>query len=83
MHVEDVVGADRVCSGRLDGLVAATVQDEPERRAQARSAVELEEGEIVTPGQELDPCSGDALVADGAAMPVREREEVVQRIHPR
>ena len=49
---------------------------------QAR-AVDLEEGEVVAPGQELDPVGGDALLADGAGDPVRERAEVVQRIHPR
>ena len=38
------------------------------------AAVDLEEGQLVAPGQEPQPRGGDALVADGAAEPVRERE---------
>ena len=82
MHVEDVVGADRVGSGWRRRPIAPTTEHEAERRAQAGAAFELEEGEVVAPGKQPDLPGGDALVADGAPMPAREREEVVQRIHP-
>ncbi len=82
MHVEDVVGADRRGLGSLEGLVTGARHDEAEARAQARAAIDLEEDELITPREEAEPFSGDALVADGAPKPVGEREAVVQRIHP-
>ena len=82
MHVEDVVRADRRAVVARGRLVRPTVENEAQGHARAGRAVELEEGKIVAPGEHSDPRRGDALVADGAAEPVREREEVVQRIHP-
>jgi DNA-binding FrmR family transcriptional regulator len=82
MHVEDVVGADRRRHGPLGRRVRAPGDHESEGRAEARGAVDLEEGEVVAPREKLHPSGRDALLADRAAMPVRERQEVVQRIHP-
>ena len=82
MHVEDVVGGDGVGLGRIGRTFRLAGEEEAEGRAQARTALDLQEDEIVAPGEELHLVDGDALVADRAQMPVREREEVVQRIHP-
>ena len=85
MHVEDVIGRDRRglrLRERLSGFVAAATKHEPEGRAQARGTVQLQEGKVVAPGEQGQPVGGDALLADGATKPVRERSEVVQRIHP-
>ena len=82
MHVEDVVRRDRCRLGHPVLAFGPAARHEAERGAQAGPAVELEEAEVVAPGEELHPFGGDALVADGAAGPVRERAKVVQRIHP-
>lgn len=82
MHVEDVVRGDGRRFQSLHGLIAGAGDDEAESRAEAGAAVDLEEDQLVTPGEEAEPFGGDALVADGAPKPVREREAVVQRIHP-
>jgi CsoR family transcriptional regulator, copper-sensing transcriptional repressor len=82
VHVEDVVGGDGRGLGSLEGTVAGPRDDEAEGRAEARATLDLEEDELVPPGEKPKPFSGDALVADGATKPVREREAVVQRIHP-
>jgi DNA-binding FrmR family transcriptional regulator len=82
VHVEDVVGSDGVGPGRVGRPFPLAGEDEAEGRAQARVAVDLQEDEIVAPGEELHLFGGDALVADRAQVPVRKREAVVQRIHP-
>jgi CsoR family transcriptional regulator, copper-sensing transcriptional repressor len=82
VHVEDVVGRDGRRLRPLQRAVAGAGDDEPKRRAQAGAAIDLEEDQLIAPGEEAEPFGGDALLADGASKPVGEREAVVQRIHP-
>jgi DNA-binding FrmR family transcriptional regulator len=82
MHLEDVVGGDRGFGIRWARLVDPATEQEAERRALARVAFDLQEGEVISLREKPDPRHGDMLVADGASEPVRQRDQVVQRIHP-
>jgi hypothetical protein len=82
MHVEDIVGRDGRTAGQPVRLRDDDrVGDEPEGRATARLAVQLEEEQVVAPGEQADPVGGDALLADGAAGAVEERAKVILRTH--
>ena len=54
---------------------------DPQRLASTTWAVDLDEGDIVAPGENADPVRRDELAARGAVDAVCERIEVVARIH--
>jgi hypothetical protein len=45
--------------------------------------VDLDEGDVVAPGEDADPVGRDELAAGGAVDTVGERIEVVARVHRR
>jgi len=81
VHVDDVVGADRRVGPRRVGEARLGL-DEAEGRAPARRAIDAEEGDVLAARDNPHVDSGDGLLADGAGESVRERAEVIQRIHP-
>jgi hypothetical protein len=83
MHVENVIGRDRwrACGDDISFAIRRC-ENEAQGRAPAGSTVDLEEREIVPVGEDADTLWWDAILADGARNPVRERAEVVLRIHP-
>ncbi|MBF8289362.1 MAG: hypothetical protein HW391_330 [Chloroflexi bacterium] len=89
MHVEDLIAGDGVRVGGdgqpLDDPVragkAGAICNEAERGAAATRAGDLEEEQVIPPGQEPDPISGDAVLADGAVDAVEERAPVILRTH--
>ena len=84
MHVENVIGADRRAALQAVGLGrAGVVGDEAQGGAATGRAIDLEEDEVVAPGQEADAIGGDALLADGAPDTVEKRAKVILRTHPR
>jgi len=81
VHVDDVVGADRWIGPRRVGEARLGL-DEAEGRAAARRAIDAEEGDVLAARDDPHVDGGDGLLADGAGESVRERAEVIQRIHP-
>ncbi len=78
------VGMDDRGRGIGDGSVCGTrAQNDPERLAPTGGAIDLDEGDVVTPGEDADPIGRDEFAAGGAADPADERIEVVARIHRR
>jgi len=69
--------------GRRGWLVFRPGHDELEARAAAAGALDVDEGQVITAGQQPNSVGGDGLVADGAGRPVRERALRVAGIHPR
>src|SRR5262249_42868848 len=87
VHVEDVVGRDRGTAGarRVGGRCVGQArlgEDEAEGRAAAGRALDPDEGDVLPGCHDGDPGGGAGLLADGAREAVRERAEVIQRIHP-
>jgi DNA-binding FrmR family transcriptional regulator len=83
VHVEHVVGGDRRALGQGRIGQPALGKDESEGRAATCRAVDPKEGDVLAGRQDSDTVEGDRLLADGAGDAVRERGEVIQRIHPR
>ena len=62
-------------------IVLVRGDDDAERFAATSRAVDLDERDVVAPGEDADPVGGDELAACGAVDAVGERIEIVARIH--
>ncbi len=78
MHVEHVVGGHRAS---LASRRRVRAEDERQRRALTRGALDLDERQVVTASQEVDRRGGDGTIAHRAGGITQPRSSMVQRIH--